>query len=142
MSEVKEGNAVKVHYTGRLEDGSEFDSSQGRDPLEFTVGEGMVIPGFETAVVGMEVGDQKTVEIESDNAYGPHREELMQNIERNRLPDHIELEKGLQLQAQREGAQPMVVTVVDFDEEQVTLDANHPLAGKKLIFDIELVEVE
>lgn len=141
MSTAKDGDQVQVHYRGTLEDGSEFDSSKGREPLGFTVGSGQVIGGFDEAVVGMTIGDSKEIAIEADNAYGPRREDLINEVEREQIPDHLELAEGLQLQATRPGEGPVVLTVVSFDETTVTLDANHPLAGKDLRFEIELVAI-
>lgn len=142
MSTAKSGNQVQVHYRGTLEDGSEFDSSKGREPLGFTVGSGQVLGGFDEAVVGMTIGDTKEIHIEADNAYGPRREDLINQIERTQIPDHLELAEGLQLQASRPGEGPKVLTVVSFDETTVTLDANYPLAGKDLRFEIELVAID
>lgn len=141
MSEAKTGDTVQVHYRGTLDDGTEFDSSAGREPLSFTVGGGQVIGGFDDAVTGMVIGDKKTVEIACVEAYGPARDDLINQIERERIPDHIELAEGLQLQAGGPGGAPSVVIVIAFDDTTVTLDANHPLAGKDLTFEIELVTV-
>jgi peptidylprolyl isomerase len=140
MTQAQNGTRVKVHYTGKLDDGSVFDSSEGREPLEFTVGEGQVIPGFEQGVVGMEPGDTKTLNIPPDEAYGPHRPEGVFEIERAEIPPSIPLEEGLRLQA-NQGGRTVELTVVEFDESKVTLDGNHPLAGQELTFDIQLVEV-
>lgn len=144
MSKAKEGDTVKVHYTGSLEDGSVFDSSKERDePLEFTLGEGQLIPGFEKAVEGMGVGDSTSVDIPSKEAYGDRRDDLEMEISREELPDNIEPEVGMQLQMQQQQngkAIPVQITAVD--EETVTLDANHPLAGKDLKFDIEVVDID
>lgn len=134
------GDTVQVHYTGKLDDGSVFDSSRGREPLEFTVGSGQVISGFDDAVTGMEQGDEKTVKIPSDEAYGGRRDELIFTIERTQLPDSIDPEVGQQLQMSQNG-QVAIVTITDVSEEGVTLDANHPLAGKDLTFELELVGV-
>lgn len=141
MAEAKKGDTVKVHYTGKLEDGSVFDSSDGRDPLEFTLGEGQVIPGFEAAVVGMNASDSKTTTISSDDAYGPHRKEMVAAVDRDQFPPDITPEVGQQLQMQRPDGQKIVVAVTEVSESSVTLDANHPLAGKDLTFEIELVEI-
>lgn len=141
MSKVKNGDTVKVHYTGKLEDGSIFDSSQQRDPLEITLGEGKLIPGFEKAVVGLAVGDTTTANIESADAYGERREDLELSIERNQLPEDIEPEVGMQLQLNQPNGQPVPVQITDVEDETITIDANHPLAGKNLTFDIELVEI-
>jgi len=141
MSQAKSGDTVRVHYTGTLNDGSRFDSSEGRDPLEFTIGGGQVIPGFDEAVTGMVVGDAKSVTIPADQAYGPRVDEAVQSVPRDAIPAEIEIEEGMQLQAAAPDGQPVVVTVVSFDEESVTLDGNHPLAGQDLTFALELVEI-
>ena len=141
MTTVKAGDTVKVLYTGKLEDGTTFDSSAGRDPLSFTVGASMVITGFDDAVTGMAVSESKTVTIPPESGYGPHQDEMVQNVERSVLPDDIPLEIGLQLQAQGPDGQAMALVVTAFDESTVTLDANPPLAGKTLIFEIELIEI-
>jgi FKBP-type peptidyl-prolyl cis-trans isomerase 2 len=141
MAAAKTGDTVTVHYTGTLDDGSQFDSSRERAPFEFTLGSGSVIPGFEEAVVGLEEGETKKFRIEPGDAYGDHQAELVQTIERSNLPPQIELEKGLQLQASRPDGGKLVVTVKDFDSETVTLDANHELAGEALNFEIELLKV-
>lgn len=141
MSEAKQGDTVKVHYRGVLQDGTVFDTSEDRDPLEFTIGEGQVIPGFEEAVVGMEPGESKVVTLEPDDAYGPRRSDLLVEVERNRLPAEMEVEVGSQLQVRQEGGTPRIATIARVGEDSVTLDVNHPLAGKDLTFDIELVEI-
>jgi len=141
MTEVKSGDTVRIHYTGTLTDGQTFDSSEGRDPLEFTVGSGQIIPGLEAAIPGMEVGEKKTVEIAADDAYGQPDPNAQQAVPRAEIPDDIPLDLGTQLQVQTPQGQVMPVTVVEVTEEQVTLDANHPLAGKDLTFNIELVEI-
>lgn len=143
MSKVKEGDTVKVHYTGRLKDGSIFDSSEEREPLEFTLGQGQLIPGFEKAVEGMEVGDTTTVDIPSDDAYGERRDDLELEVSKSDLPDNIDPEVGMQLQMQQqEDGRAIPVQITAVEDDYVTLDANHPLAGKDLTFDIELVEVQ
>lgn len=143
MSKVKDGDTVKVHYTGTLtEEGTEFDSSKGREPLEFTLGDGKLIPGFEKAVIGMKEGDETTVEIESENAYGQRREDLELEVSKSDLPDNIDPQVGMQLQMQQqENGQAIPVQITSVEDEFVKLDANHPLAGKDLTFDIELVEI-
>lgn len=141
MAQAKQGDSVKIHYTGRLDDGTVFDSSQDRDPLEFTVGAGMVIPGFDAAVAGMAVGDEKTAEIPADEAYGPRRDDLLISVPADRLPDDLEPQVGQQLQMQAGDGRTFVAAVTEVEDEAVVLDANHPLAGKDLIFDIELVEI-
>ena len=141
MAQVKEGDKVKVHYKGRLEDGEVFDSSDGRDPLEFEVGGGKIIPGFDTGVRGMEPGQKKTVEIEPGDAYGRHSEQLVAVVKASEFPKDITPTVGQQLQTQDKNGRPVNVRVTKVDGDAVTLDANHPLAGKKLIFDIELVDI-
>ena len=141
MSEAKSGDTVRVHYTGRLDDGSEFDSSAGRDPLEITLGKAGVIPGFEKAVMGMAVGDSTTVDIEAADAYGPHRPDGVQEIDRSMIPAEVTVDIGARLQATGPDNKPLVLTVIAVNDDKVTLDANHPLAGKDLTFDIELVEI-
>lgn len=142
MSEAKKGDTVKVHYTGKLKDGSVFDSSKDRDPLEFTLGEGQLIPGFEEAVIGMEEGSDSTVDIPVDKAYGQPQDELKMEVPKTELPDDIDPQVGMQLQVQQtESGRSVPVTITEVKDETITLDANHPLAGKDLVFDIELVEI-
>ncbi len=141
MAEAKQGDTVKVHYTGKLEDGTVFDTSTEREPLQFTIGQGQIIPGFEEAVVGMSEGESKTTQIPSDNAYGPHRGEMIVEVDRSQFPPNLDPEVGQQLQIRQPDGQAIVVTVTDLSDESATLDANHPLAGKDLTFDIELVQV-
>lgn len=141
MAQVKQGDTVKVHYTGKLSDGTVFDSSSGRDPLEFTMGEGRVIQGFENAVEGMSPGDSKTVNIPADQAYGPHDDKMMVTIDKNELPEDLKPKVGEQLQMRHPSGQVVMVTVADVSDCSITLDANHPLAGKDLTFDIQLVEI-
>lgn len=140
MEQAKSGDTVRIHYKGTLEDGTVFDSSQGREPLEFTLGTGQVIPGFEQAVQGMTPGDKKAVTIPSEEAYGPRRDEQVMTVNRGDFPPHIEPEVGQQLQLQQ-GAQSMVVRVAEVSDSQVKLDGNHPLAGQDLTFELELVEI-
>ena len=141
MTQVKSGDTVRIHYTGTLSDGSTFDSSEGRDPLEFTVGSGQIIPGLDTAMPGMAVGETKRVEVPAEQAYGEPNADALQAVPRSEIPEDIPLDIGTQLQVQTPSGQVMPVTVAEVTEEQVTLDANHPLAGKDLTFDIELVEI-
>lgn len=140
--QAKHSNTVKVHYTGKLEDGTVFDSSFNREPLEFTIGQEQVIPGFEEAVVGMNPGESKTVEIPADQAYGPYRQDMVIAVGRDQFPPDLEPEVGQRLQVRQADGQVTVVTVIEAAEEQVLLDANHPLAGQSLTFEIELVDVE
>jgi peptidylprolyl isomerase len=140
MAGAQTGDTVRVHYTGRLSDDQVFDSSQGSDPLEFTLGSGQVIPGFEEAIAGMEPGDKKTVTIAAEEAYGPHLEEMVLEVGREHFPDDIDPEPGQQLQMHQDD-QVFLVTVTDVSDESVRLDANHPLAGEDLTFDLHLVEI-
>lgn len=139
MKKANEGDRVKVHYTGKLSDGTVFDSSEGREPLEFTLGEGHLIRGFENAVAGMSVGEKKTVTIPAGEAYGPRRDDLVVHVERSQVPRDIDLEVGMGLQIKQNGGALQVI-VAELDENGVTLDANHPLSGQDLTFEIELVE--
>jgi len=141
MTTVKTGDTVRIHYTGTLEDGSRFDSSEGREPLEFVVGSGQIIPGLDIALPGMAVGDAKTVEVPCDQAYGPVNPEARQAVPRAGIPEGIPLDPGTQLQMQTPQGHVVPVVVIEVDEETVTLDANHPLAGKDLTFAIELVAI-
>jgi len=141
MAKVKKGDKVKVHYTGKLTDETVFDSSREREPLEFTVGAGQMIKGFDAAVEGMEVGDSKKVEIPSAEAYGERSDEALIEVDKNQLPEGMKAEKGMQLEATSQDGNKQVLVIHEVKEEKVVLDANHPLAGKELIFDIELVEV-
>ena len=141
MTQAKSGDTVRIHYTGTLDDGSTFDSSAGRDPLEFKLGSGQVIPGFDKGVDGMSVGEKKTIHIPADEAYGQMDDRAVQAIPRENIPDDIPLEVGIQLQMQSPTGQVMPVTVTEVSETEVTLDANHPLAGKDLTFELELVSV-
>jgi FKBP-type peptidyl-prolyl cis-trans isomerase 2 len=141
MQEVKSGDTVSIHYTGRLEDGSVFDSSQGRDPLEFEVGSGQIIPGLDQAIPGMTEGDTKTVSVPPEQAYGPVNPNAMQQVPRSDIPAEIPLEVDTPLQVQTSEGQTIPVRVAEVTDDHVVLDANHPLAGKALIFDIELVKI-
>jgi len=141
MTQAKYGDTVKVHYTGKLDDGTIFDSSFDSDPLEFTIGEGHVIQGFEQAVVGMDLNETKTVKIPVDKAYGPRRDDLIVVVNRSQLPADLKPEIGEQLEGRQPDGSIVVATVVDVSESSVTLDANHPLAGKDLTFDIQLVGI-
>lgn len=141
MTSARKGNTVKVHYKGTFDDGTMFDSSEGCDPLVFTVGEGQVIPGFEDAVTGMKQGETKTVTIKADDAYGPHLNEMVVHIERAQFPEHIAPEMGKVLHFRQPDGNPLRVTITEFTESTVTLDANHPMAGKDLTFEIQLMEI-
>ncbi len=141
MSHAKAGDTVKIHYTGTLDDGTQFDSSAGRDPLEFQLGRGQVILGFEKAVEGMAVGDSKNVRLEPDEAYGPRYDQLVQIVARSELPDDLSFTVGMALQGKSPDGQVARLTVTAVTEETVTIDANHPLAGQALSFEIELLEI-
>lgn len=142
MAEATKGDTVKIHYTGYLDSEEQFDSSVGGEPLEFTIGSQQVIPGFEKEVVGMEEGGQKTFTIAPDEAYGQRRDELVMEVDRSQIPENVDPEVGMNLQAQQQDGSTMNLTVTELSEESVTLDANHPLAGEALTFEIELVEVK
>ena len=142
MSVIKAGDTVRIHYKGTLSDGAVFDTSEGREPLEFTVGSGQIIPGLDRALPGMSVGEEKTVEIASADAYGAKNPDAMQAVPRAHVPDEIPLEIGTQLQVQTPEGQVMPVVIADVTDEVVTLDANHPLAGQDLTFEISVVDVK
>lgn len=141
MSQAKTGDTVKIHYTGTLDDGTEFDSSSGREPFEFTLGGGQVIAGFDSAVDGMAAGDSKTVTIPAGEAYGERHDQLVQQVPRSSLPDDMKPEVGMQLQSRSTEGQAMNLVVTEVDDESITVDSNHPLAGQALTFAIELVEI-
>jgi peptidylprolyl isomerase len=141
MTTAKQGDTVHIHYSGALDDGTVFDSSAGRDPLSFTIGSGQVIPGFEEAVIGMAIDEKKNVTIPVDKAYGPRNEELIMTVPKEQVPPDLNPEVGQKLQMQGPNNTPVVVEVTEVAEEHIKLDANPPLAGKDLIFDIELVEI-
>lgn len=141
MSQAKNGDVVKVHYTGKLEDGTVFDSSADSGPLQFTLGKEQIIPGFEEAVIGMNPGESSTTIIPADKAYGPYRKEMILEVPRDQFPPDIRLNIGEQLELSQPDDQIIIVTITDVAESTVTLDANHPLAGKDLTFDIQLVEI-
>jgi FKBP-type peptidyl-prolyl cis-trans isomerase 2 len=140
MKQAKSGDKVKVHYHGKLTTGETFDSSEGRAPLEFEIGSGMVIKGFDDGVTGMAVGDKKTIHIPFQEAYGPRNPDMVIEMPRDRFPSDMELEMGMPLMMS-DGAQNFQVTIVEIKEESVMLDANHRLAGEDLVFDLELVEI-
>jgi peptidylprolyl isomerase len=141
MSQAQQDSNVKVHYTGKLADGTVFDDSRGREPLEVQLGQSLVIPGFEAAIVGMSIGESKTVTIPPEAAYGPRHDEMIQQVPKDKLPEGLELQVGLQLEARSPEGQSIPVLITEVNEADVTLDANHPLAGKELTFEIELMEV-
>jgi FKBP-type peptidyl-prolyl cis-trans isomerase 2 len=141
MQHVKKGDKIKVHYHGRLTNGETFDSSEGREPLEFEVGGGMVIKGFDDGVTGMAVGDKKTVNIPFIEAYGPRNPDMIIEMPKERFPKDMDIEIGMPLGMSDGQGQQFQVTIAEIKEEIVLLDANHPLAGEDLIFDLELVEI-
>jgi peptidylprolyl isomerase len=141
MAQVKTGDTIKVHYTGKLDDGTVFDSSHERGPLEFTLGDGRIIPGFEEALTGMNLNESKTVKIPYDKAYGPYHKELCMEVEKGQFPLHINPQIGHQLQIPRSDGQTVMFVVTQITEKTITLDANNPLAGKDLIFDLQVVEI-
>ena len=141
MAQAKTGDTVKVHYTGKLDDGTVFDTSVDGEPLEFTIGEGQLISDFEQAIVGMSQGESKTVQIPSDRAYGPHLEEMVMVVDRTEFPENLDPKVDQRLQVRQSDGQVFTVTVTDVSESKVTLDGNHPLAGKELTFDIQLTEI-
>jgi len=141
MQQVKNGDKVKVHYHGKLTNGETFDSSGGRAPLEFEVGSGMVIKGFDDGVTGMAVGDKKTINIPVDEAYGPRNPEMLIEMPKDRFPKDMEIELGMPLAMSDGNGQDFQVVVMEVKEDAVMLDANHPLAGEDLVFDLELVEI-
>lgn len=141
MSQVKNGDKVRFHYTGTFSDGETFDSSQGRDPLEIVVGSGQIIAGLDEALPGMAVGEAKRIEVPWQDAYGPVDPDKRREVSRDRMPGGVEIEPGLKLEMRQGDGPAIEVTVVDVGEQTVTLDANHPLAGKDLTFDIEIVSI-
>jgi len=141
VTSAKNGDAIKVHYAGRLADGTPFDSSLGGEPLELTLGKGDVIPGFDQALIGMSVGEKKTVIIPAEQAYGPHIKELVMELPRKDLPGDLDFSIGRQLEVTQDEGESFLVEITAVSETTVTLDANHPLAGKDLTFDVELVAI-
>lgn len=141
MSTIKNGDTVKVHYTGTLSDGEVFDSSINRDPLQFTLGQGQLIPGFEKAIIGLAVGETTTTNIPSEEAYGDHNPQMEITVQQDQLPEGMTPEVGMQLQLNQPDGQPIPCLVTKVEGDAVTIDANHPLAGKDLTFNIEIVEI-
>ena len=141
MAQAKSGDTVKVHYKGKLDDGSVFDSSEGRGPLEFTIGEGKIIPGVEEAIIGMSPDETKEATMPPEKAYGQYRDEMVIEVDKSQFPEDIDPEPGQQLELKQPDGQHVVVTVTNISGENVTLDANHPLAGKQLTFELVLEEI-
>lgn len=141
MTQAKSGDTVRIHYTGRLANGTQFDSSDGGDPLQFQLGSGQIISGLDRQIEGMEVGARSTLTVPAAEAYGAHNPNQVQQVPRNAFPAGMELEPGAQLQASTPDGTPLRLTVLEAAEDQVTVDANHPLAGQDLVFEVELVEI-
>ncbi|QDO94481.1 peptidylprolyl isomerase [Formosa sediminum] len=142
MSQVKQNDTVKVHYTGKLQDGRVFDSSLEREPLEVTIGQGMLIPGFENAIIDMKVNEKKTVEIAKQDAYGDINEQLFHKVSNEQLPPDVKPEVGMGLTSKSEDGREHQFRVVDIQDDHIVVDGNHPLAGQDLIFDLELIEIK
>lgn len=142
MSQVKKDDTVRVHYTGKLADGQVFDSSLEREPIEFTMGQGQLIPGFEKGLLDMQVNEKKTVNVPSEEAYGAPRQELVQEVEKSQLPEEIKPEVGMGLVSKSPDGQEMNLVVAEVKDETIVVDGNHPLAGKDLTFDLEVVEIK
>ena len=141
MTKAKTGDTVSVHYTGKLDDGTIFDTSAEREPLQFTIGENQVIPGFEQAVIGMEPGDSKSTRIPAEEAYGPRYDEMVVTLDKSHLPEGMEPEVEQRFQLRQPDGQTFIAKVTDIGESNITLDANHPLAGEALTFDIQLTQI-
>ena len=141
MAQAQNGDKVRVNYTGTLKDGTVFDSSLERDPMDFTIGGDQLIPGFQNAVVGMTQGDKKTVNIKAEEAYGPYQKQLLQEIAKSNLPADLEVEQGTRLSANDGHGNTIPLTVVEVKEDTITIDANHPLAGEDITFEITLVDI-
>lgn len=141
MAAVKDGDTVKIHYTGKLSDGTVFDSTREREPMQFAVGSDEIIPGVEKAVVGMKPGESKTIKLAAGDAFGPRQDKMVFELEKEKMPDGLTLEIGRQLQYTPENGPKRVLTIIKVSEKNVTLDGNHPLAGKDLTFDLELLEI-
>lgn len=142
LTTAQNGSRVRVHYTGRLDDGEVFDSSEGGTPLSFTIGDGQVIPGFENGVIGMATGDTRTVHIPCGEAYGEHRSDGVMQVPRGEFPSDMPLEVGTSIQGQQSSGQTVTFTIKAVSDDSVTLDANHPLAGQDLTFDLTMVSIE
>ena len=141
MAQAKDGDTIRFHYSGTFEDGTEFDSSRGDDPLEATLGSGQLIPGLEKGLLGMAVGDKETITIAPDEGYGSFREELILKINRDEFPKDVTPKVGQQLRLQKPGNPPFTVLIMEVNDDSIVLDANHPLAGKTLLFSVELMEI-
>tara|TARA_B110000503_G_scaffold23205_1_gene36167 strand:- start:25248 stop:25694 length:447 start_codon:yes stop_codon:yes gene_type:complete len=142
MSQVKENNTVKVNYTGKLSDGQVFDSSEGKEPIEFTLGQGRLIPGFEKGLIDMELNEKKTITIPKEEAYGEVNKDLIQEVKKSELPQEMAPEVGMGLVSKSPDGQEMNLLVIEVRDETIVIDGNHPLAGKELIFDLEVLEIK
>ncbi|UMB61102.1 peptidylprolyl isomerase [Lutibacter sp. A80] len=142
MTQVKENNTVKVHYTGKLSDGQIFDSSEGKEPIEFTLGQGQIIPGFEKGLIDMKLNEKKTITIPEAEAYGPVNNQLIQEVQKNQLPQDMEPQVGMGLVSKTPDGREMNLLVIEVKDESIVVDGNHPLAGKDLIFDLEVVAIK
>tara|TARA_R110000787_G_scaffold22308_2_gene64925 strand:+ start:11714 stop:12160 length:447 start_codon:yes stop_codon:yes gene_type:complete len=142
MNQVKENNTVKVNYTGKLSDGQVFDSSEGKEPLEFTLGQGQLIPGFEKGIIDMKLNEKKTITIAKEEAYGEINADLKQEVKKTDLPQDIAPEVGMGLVSKSPDGQEMNLRVVEVREDSIVIDGNHPLAGKDLVFDVEVVAIK
>lgn len=142
MEGIREGDIVQVHYVGRLQTGEVFDSSEGQDPLIVKIGDGKIISGFEQALIGMRQGEKKTFDLTPEQAFGHHREELVHEIDRKQVPPHLKLEVGMQIALETQGQEPIPAQVVELNESTVTLDTNHPLAGKSVTFEVDIVDIQ
>jgi FKBP-type peptidyl-prolyl cis-trans isomerase 2 len=142
MIQVRENNTVKVHYVGKLSDGQVFDTSEGKEPLEFTLGQGKLIPGFEKGLIDMKLNEKKTITISKEDAYGESREDLIQEVDKSQLPEDITPEIGMGLVSKSSDGNEMNLLIVEVKEATIVIDGNHPLAGKELIFDLEVVDIQ
>ncbi|MDN3620356.1 peptidylprolyl isomerase [Polaribacter undariae] len=142
MSQVKANNTVKVHYTGKLSDGQVFDTSEGKEPIEFVLGQGQLIPGFEQGLIDMKVNEKKTITIAKEEAYGEVNDQLIQEIDRANLPQDMEPKVGMGLVSKSPEGQEMNLMIVEVKDKSVVIDGNHPLAGRDLVFDLEVVEIK
>jgi FKBP-type peptidyl-prolyl cis-trans isomerase 2 len=142
MNQVKENNTVKVNYTGKLSDGQVFDSSEGKEPIEFTLGQGQLIPGFEKGLIDMKLNEKKTITVAKEEAYGDVNKDLIQEVKKTELPQDMTPEVGMGLVSKSPDGQEMNLMVVEVKEESIVIDGNHPLAGKELVFDLEVIEIK
>jgi FKBP-type peptidyl-prolyl cis-trans isomerase 2 len=142
MIQVRENNTVKVHYVGKLSDGQVFDTSEGKEPLEFTLGQGKLIPGFEKGLIDMKLNEKKTITISQEDAYGESRQDLIQEVDKSQLPEDITPEVGMGLVSKSSDGNEMNLLIVEVKEATIVIDGNHPLAGKELIFDLEVVDIQ